>query len=392
MKHVVLFFLAALNVMSAPAPLLGVLKHQDDLELSLIYEEPVDAASLQDLASYELSSGTLISSRLAATNAGVVLAASGVPAGMASMAINGLKDPSGEAVPPHMVTFSSISTFWAAIGANELSLPQNVTAISTNGYDVFDGGIQLKDEYDEATFVGRAVNGDFDVKVRVDYLEPAGPNAKAGIMIREHLDEGRARPIDPEDPAQAFGRYLLLSIAAPTTVLGTPGHQEHQVWQRQLSPSFFADLIPVNNNSAPAFPNAWLRIQRQGQTFTLFRGENGTAWTTLISTNFPTAFPADAFVGVSFSAHNDDLAPGSELRKAYVAKFRNVQLPGETTPVISDRINIRLVGDHAELSWEGPWTLETATAVDGPWGTAANQANPQDISFSGTTRFFRLKR
>jgi hypothetical protein len=43
------------------------------------------------------------------------------------------------------------------------------------------------------------------------------------------------------------------------------------------------------------------------------------------------------------------------------------------------------------LSWQGTGTLEEATSITGPWGTAASQANPQSPDATGAMKFYRLK-
>ncbi|MBI4660948.1 MAG: Ig-like domain-containing protein [Verrucomicrobia bacterium] len=44
------------------------------------------------------------------------------------------------------------------------------------------------------------------------------------------------------------------------------------------------------------------------------------------------------------------------------------------------------------IRWTGTGTLEQADAVTGPWSAAPSQANPQTVTPTGSTRFFRLRR
>lgn len=44
----------------------------------------------------------------------------------------------------------------------------------------------------------------------------------------------------------------------------------------------------------------------------------------------------------------------------------------------------------ATLSWTGNGTLLSAPTVNGPWSVAASQANPQTVSTSGSSTFWRI--
>lgn len=371
-----------------PVPVLGVVRHGELFELSLIYSEAVDTVSLQTLESYSVTPGELTRSRLAATNQGVILSSANLTANSAgTFSINGVLDETQNPLPPQIIPFDTGNLFWTTIGGSELSLPPEVTAINTNGFDVVSGGIQQKDEYDEATFVGEALTGDFERKVRVAFVEPAGFGAKAGIIVRESLDEGKSRPVDPGDPSQAFSRYVGLFVSAPETAAGEAGQGEHLILQRAQNPSIVTDSLTVTNDAAPAFPDAWLQVKRVGEVFYMSRSTNGVTWESLGSAQFPEAMPETLYVGLSFSPQNDDVPVGSGLRRSFVAKFRDF-----TRTEQDNRIKIERVGDHAELSWTGNWILQTATTAAGSWENAPSQANPQTVNFSETMRFYRLRR
>jgi regulation of enolase protein 1 (concanavalin A-like superfamily) len=386
------FAAIAIATFAQPEPQIGsVLHHDSTYDISVIFSDAVDVGTLGNPDNYTLAIGSIDTLHLVATNQGVILNVQGLTVGVQDqLTIQGIQDLSGNDLPPATLDFTPTADFWAAIGANELGFPPDVVGFPTNSFDIFSGGVQQEDEYDDATFVGDKVNGDFEAKVRVEYVDPAGAGAKAGIMIREGLDEGKPRPLDPSDPAQAFSRYLELAVAAPQSALGEPG-PDYQLWQRAVSPSFDTLSVTLTNNAAPAFTNAWLRVKRVGQLFTVSRGIDGQHWQEMGSATFDPPLATNVFVGLAFSPQNNDIPPGSGVdRKSFVAKFREYSLTTLTNTTVGP-VRIQLVGDHAEVSWDGAATLETAPAVTGPWSNAPSQVSPVRVDFTEAMRFFRLR-
>ena len=50
-----------------------------------------------------------------------------------------------------------------------------------------------------------------------------------------------------------------------------------------------------------------------------------------------------------------------------------------------------LVGGQMRISWSGSGTLQEAPSLTGPWTTAPSQANPQNVTPSGTMKFYRIR-
>src|SRR5205823_14487438 len=96
----------------------------------------------------------------------------------------------------------------------------------------------------------------------------------------------------------------------------------------------------------------------------------------------------NVYVGLAFSPQNDDIPPGADLRKSFVAKFREYQI----VPKNAGHLRIQPVENHAEVTWDSGWTLETATTVSGPWTNAASQQNPLRVDFTESMRFYRVRR
>jgi hypothetical protein len=385
---VLVWFLTALAIKAIPEPQIGsVLRHLGAYEISIIYSEPVDVGSLGNPENYSVAPGSIVSLRLCATNQGVILTVQGLaPGNQGAVNINNMLDASGNLLPAASLDFKAPDRLWAAIGANELGFTPDVVGFPDDGFDLFSGGVQQRDEYDDATFVGEKITGNFDVKVRVDYVEPAGAGAKAGIMIREQLDEGKTRPLDPDDPAQAFSRYVELSVQAPVSALGDPG-AGHQIWQRAVSPSVDTLPLTINNNAAPDFPNAWLRVERLSQEFNMYRSIDGQHWVQLGSASFDPPLSTNVYVGLAFSPQNDDIPFDTGLRKSFVAKFRQYEL----IPKAEDNLRIQMSGDHAEVLWDSSATLQTAATLTGQWTDLPTATSPYRVDLTEAARFYRLK-
>jgi hypothetical protein len=386
---VVLFcLLGAVSMLASPVPQIGdVLQHDDAYEISVIYSEPVDQFSLQDPGNYSVAPGDVFTLRLCATNQGVVLTVIGIGAGTQGFVnISGVMDTAGNVLPPASLEFKTTPRFWTVIGENELGFRPDAFGIVADGYDIFSGSLQQSGDYDDATFVGEKVTGDFEAKTRVEYVEPAGRGAKAGIMVREHIDAGKLRPADPSDPAESFARYVELAIAAPVSALGEASGGKHEIWERPTFPGDTTISVTLTNDAAPAFTNAWLRVERIGQQFLMSRSVNGKVWERMGSATFAEPLPDDLYVGVAFSPQNDDLPAGK--RKAFLAKFRDLSIQSAN----GGHLKITRVGDHAEVSWDEGWNLETAPAVTGAWSNAPSQVSPLPVNFSETMRFYRLRR
>jgi hypothetical protein len=149
--------------------------------------------------------------------------------------------------------------------------------------------------------------------------------------------------------------------------------------------------LPTTNNAAPQFPDAWMRVQRVGAEFKMFRGTNGVGWEQIGSAEFPDSSPTNVFVGVAFSPQNEDLFQSSGLRNLFVAKFRNYDLTTNSSGSIT--IQKLPVPGQAQLSWTSSWILQTTTSLPGTWEDTQNQANPQTITINTNEpkRFYRVR-
>lgn len=184
---------------------------------------------------------------------------------------------------------------------------------SQSDFEVQAGGSDIWNNADGFHFVYQSVTGDFDVKVRVESLRYVSDNwAKAGLMVREDLSGGSRDVnivVDPTKGANVWEFNYRNLTNGPSAALATA-------------------VGPVT------YPNAWIRIQRQGNALRLMRSTNGTAWITATNWTPTNPYPASVYVGMCTTAHNN--TPGTNT----VAQYRDFSLG----PLVAPKI-IAVVGD-----------------------------------------------
>ncbi len=125
-------------------------------------------------------------------------------------------------------------------------------------------------------FAYRAVTGDVDIRARLTSFDAANDESKAGVMIREGL-QGNAR-----------NAYLLFSPGTGVAL------------QRRSSTGGSTARTSGGAGSAPL----WLRLVRQGNTFTAYRSADGQSWTTVTTRTISMAAPV--FVGLAVTSRDAD--------------------------------------------------------------------------------------
>ena len=112
-------------------------------------------------------------------------------------------------------------------------------------------------------------------------------------------------------------------------------------------------------------------MQRKGDLFTIYRSDDGVAWTQLGTTTFDEPMPAKLFVGPEYSPENGNITEEAS-RGMFVAKFRDY---GDTFPPYS--IGLNFGADQADGAM---------AAVDVAGAPAVAQPNWNNLpSLSGST-------
>ena len=192
----------------------------------------------------------------------------------------------------------------------------SITVNSPGSYTVVGGGNDIWDAGDEFTFHYAPVSGDFDVKNRVESLDPVARWTKGGLMLREST-AGASR--------MAFPRVTPADVATSNGGNGANDNRfAYRTGKTDAGPNGgqHEDGGAVNS---PAYPNAWLRLQRQGNIIRAYAGTDGLNWSQMGGDQdtatwqvggVNTAFAANALLGLAVSRHSGSSATAT-------AEFRN---------------------------------------------------------------------
>jgi hypothetical protein len=423
----------------------GALKKGTAIEIGVGFDEPVDEASASAVANYSLSTGTVTgvryqkyitagdgpgSGEFGSPQAAVVLTTTGLTSpGTVTVTVKNVKDLKNNAIPAAGITATAALTMsWVGVGGNDYveagdpatQWPDDAVAYSNKDFDLVSGGSGHWDGYDELTFVYESITGDFDKKVRVEYQDPSSQWARAGLMIREALDEGvkRSEIFDQPDGvnnpngvkmSQVFTTRVnpaighIIDPADPAT--RSPANNSYEVIHRPRAGFRYGGTgegvnaafnIASGFGGAPPYPNAWIRIQRRGQTITTWRSSDGVDWQgganvtyTDISDTAEVETLADTlFVGPFYAPEFANNNSRTEVGHSVHAKFRDYgDVGGGTLPRITA---ITLAGANVTITFTG--TLQGAAAVTGPYSDVTGAAGgTYSTPASAAQQYFRSR-
>ncbi|MBN2088876.1 carbohydrate-binding protein [candidate division KSB1 bacterium] len=136
-------------------------------------------------------------------------------------------------------------------------------------------GNDVWDYVDEFHFVYQEISGNLEIQARVASLTETDPWAKAGVMIRNALDNN------------SIHAMMVMSAA------------NGLAFQRRSSTGGGSSHTAGTNITAPY----WVKLARLGSRITAYQSENGTNWTEVgtILLNMPDP----VYVGLMVTAHND---------------------------------------------------------------------------------------
>ncbi len=373
------------------------------------FDEPVDDATGSTLANYSVSSGTLaginwysnrftadsLNPLVAVRKQNAVLTVTGFSGTSGTLTVRNVKDMYNNAISSVTVPFTVNSTMqWGVVGANEFGGWNAAVPVAANGWDVYSDGMTEWANYDETTFVYEQVTGDFDKKVRVQYQDGSSTWARAGLIVRDVLNLG----VDRATQATAAGRYQKCHVNPVGQVLSGPGNPGNAIWEgnRRLDTGGQCTSAITNVNSTPLYPSAWCRIKRTGQTFTIFRSDDGTNWVTLGATTWgvddasKTPMPNTVYVGPEYTPENGNITLTPD-QGTFLAQFRDY---GNVAAVAFDP-GLKISRNSSTGQLTITWTTGTLMSSPTPRGTyspVAGAVSPSYLLTPGTgTTFFHVQ-
>ena len=387
-----------------PAPSAGALVSTDGttVDIGIGFDETINDTAAGVAGNYSVSQGTISSFTYYPKSQSALLKVTGLAAGGSTVVtVRNVADVKGNAITSVDVPVTVSSTIkWGVVGGGEG--PEGVAGnyvvpISATDFDVYSNGIGEWATYDEATFVYEEITGDFDKKAQVIYQDLSSQWARAGLIARDvsnfgvgsAAQNGSAGP--PVVPGVA-GRYQKVHVNPSGPTLTGPGTAGNNAWEgnRRLLTGGITDNLPGGGGPLD-YPNCWVRIQRTGQTFTIYRGLDGENWTQLGATIWPDAagtngvvMPETVFVGPEFSPENNNITNIPD-RGVWLAQFRNY---GDTFggTGVPGPLSISIVGGDVQITWPGAGTLQRTPTIGGSWADVQG-GSPFTVTEEG---FYRL--
>jgi hypothetical protein len=174
-------------------------------------------------------------------------------------------------VQPPYQTFSSTTASFAQLGTR--------IGIRGDGGDVYGG----TNQYGTIYLPGAETDGTVAV-VQVLAQDNTNAWAKAGIMVRNRITDANTSP-----------GFLIIAVA--------PGHGYVVQWDANGDGRLESNSAPSGEGLGTASYPSWLKLVRNGTSYTGYYSTDGTTWTLIATVPVPTA-AATQDVGVFMTSHN----------------------------------------------------------------------------------------
>jgi hypothetical protein len=378
------------------------------VDIGVGFDETVDDA-VGVLANYSVSPGTItgisvFTNRFTANSLNplvkilkqtALLKVTGL-SGSGTLTIRNVGDLHGNKITSTNVPFTVDTKMkWGVVGPNEFGGWNAVVPVGANAYDIYSDAMGSWATFDEATLVYEQVTGNFDKKLRVAYQDGSSQWARAALIVKEATAFGVDRPTQATTAAR-YQKCLVTPVGAilgPTA--GTPGAQEWELNRRLDVGGATTGATFTGPNAVPAYPNAWCRIKRVDQTFTMYRSDDGQNWVELGSTTWgvddtsKTPMPATVYVGIDYSPEIGNI-PDPNDRGTFLAQFRDYGDFTGPTPGFNPQLRIGIdATGKVTITWT-TGTLVSAPSVDGTYAPIAGAKSPYVITPTGGATFYRV--
>jgi hypothetical protein len=258
--------------------------------IAINFNEAISFNSAQSATITVSGGNTVVERNVGGTDNNLLLlkVSAALPANF-TVTLSGLTDVAGNTIPADTAVNSSLNSYTPMILGTPFADPVDATGtaaygLGDNDFLVIANGSDLWNAADAGHFLYAQRTGDFDAQVRVESLTQANVWSKAGIMARENLTPG------------SRNNMILLT---PLPLNNLFNHQ----WR---------DVADAASGSKPdprptgvTYPDAWVRLTRQGNTFSAYIKTNGVDWVLINEYNPPTAYPDQLYVGLATTSHDN---------------------------------------------------------------------------------------
>ncbi len=253
----------------------------DGLSVGVEFTESVDMASATAKENYSVSGSTVTNVTSGADGKSVVLWLSSKLFGDFSVAVQKVKNSSGEPVAD-----SSIGGTALDLQLQDLDTGQPCSALYQGGVaQIVAGGEDIWEKADHFVYGFTKMTGDFDYRLRINSISPASEiYARTGLMARDSFSEHGSREVMVGVNAENTFQVLIRGVTGGDAASQPPN-----------------PLPPAGGS------NSWVRLQRLGSVFHCYTGTNGIDWNELYlfdsaaGTEGP--FADQIYFGIATSSH-----------------------------------------------------------------------------------------
>ena len=258
----------------------------------------------------------------------------------------------------------------AAAALPGIWLSQDVGAVGGGGAAQFSGGTftvlasgaDIWSTADEFHFVYQTLVGNGSITARVASIESTNDWAKAGVMIRESLN--------------ANSRYAMTLV--------TPTSANSVRLQYRTSTGGSSTSSGTGTAAAPY----WVRLTRNGNTFTFEGSSNGSSWTTIGTQTI--SMGSTVYIGLAVTSHDDTLLCRTTFDNVTVSNAApTVATAAQATPstVAGTTTMLTVLGadDHGEANLTYTWT---ATALPSGAPAPTFSVNGSNAAKTTTATFY----
>ncbi|WP_330633205.1 DUF1349 domain-containing protein [Halocatena halophila] len=179
-------------------------------------------------------------------------------------------------------------TFLRAIAAGSIGTAVlGGTATAAPTITIEGGGEDIWNQADEFHYYYEEIDGDFDVTVQVDSVEDTDEWARAGIMVRQTLNDDAEHAMVRKTPGNETSfQWRSNNGTAAKSTTSDEGEGESEI-------------------SGGTMAADWLRLTRTGDTVSAYGSSDGSTWT-LIADISPNQIDlaASAYVGLAVCSHD----------------------------------------------------------------------------------------
>ncbi|MRS05049.1 DUF1349 domain-containing protein [bacterium] len=183
---------------------------------------------------------------------------------------------------------------------------KGATRYNNGVIEITAGGADIWGTADQFHFTYCEVEGDFQITVHLETFSKADLYSKAGIMVRETLDEG--------------SRHAFM-VAFPDNNLRNHNNGGIEFQYRTDTDGECVAIYPENDKAVPPvypvdFPLVWMKLIRYGSHFEAFFSRDGKLWNLYCA--YELALASKLLAGLGVTSHN----PGETV----TARFSGLEI------------------------------------------------------------------